>query len=216
MRCKLPQDYDALCKKLKEVSALSGISGLLVRALPQAGLGRPAAGSSFIIHASSLLIVGDQMQPSTRAAAVQETKRQRGKGPRLHNLNRSLLSFLLPRQTQGWDEMVQLPPNAVDARAAQKSALAGRWCPACCALLGRCWSGAGLSVITAVWNHNLRLASSGTPIACPAALSSTQTTSLYAFQACCTRSRRRPRLGSCCSACRRPTWKPRASTSMSG
>lgn len=27
----LPQDYDALCKKLKEVSALSGISGLLVR-----------------------------------------------------------------------------------------------------------------------------------------------------------------------------------------
>lgn len=141
------------------MSALSGISGLLVRALPQAGLGRPAAGSSFIIHASSLLIVGDQMQPSTRAAAVQETKRQCGKGPRLHNLNRSLLSFLLPRQTQGWDEMVQLPPNAVDARAAQKSALAGRWCPACCALLGRCWSGAGLSVITAVWNHNLRLAS---------------------------------------------------------
>lgn len=48
------QDYDVLCKKLKEVSALSGINGLL-----------------------------------------------------------------------GWDEMVQLPPNAVGARAAQKAALAG-------------------------------------------------------------------------------------------
>ncbi|KAI7846262.1 hypothetical protein COHA_000242 [Chlorella ohadii] len=48
------QDYEALCKKLKEVSALSGISGLL-----------------------------------------------------------------------GWDEMVFLPSNAVNSRAAQKSALAG-------------------------------------------------------------------------------------------
>ena len=27
----LVQDYDVLCKKLKEVSALSGINGLLVR-----------------------------------------------------------------------------------------------------------------------------------------------------------------------------------------
>ncbi len=37
LRCASPiripfsQDYEALCKKLKEVSALSGISGLLVR-----------------------------------------------------------------------------------------------------------------------------------------------------------------------------------------
>lgn len=33
---------------------------------------------------------------------------------------------------QGWDEMVQLPPNAVGARAAQKAALAGElYCQPC-------------------------------------------------------------------------------------